>query len=239
VGTPEEGDNKNDKWITVTGNGKTKNLLKPKLEPKLHNAFAILSQPNALTIYNMSGPALQMDNDKTIIPPNPREHRRQQKIARQQHNKQTLQRLRNSDDLFLDNSITLAEDEWTSLAKNDTNNKKCAAMDTAHTKHGTPSIGFAQLGRNTAYSLGSAFNRTLKKINKNKQVRFATSNKVHKYTYNEQPIMIMYDSGADRHYISKKDQCKAGLPILRPSTQKVGVANGGTSNAKYITQLSF
>jgi hypothetical protein len=51
--------------------------------------------------------------------------------------------------------------------------------------------------------------------------------------------MITYDSGADGHYISKKDQCKAGLPILRPSTQKVGVANGGTSNMKYVTQLPF
>jgi hypothetical protein len=79
MGMPEEGENENDKWITVTGNGKTKNLLKPKLEPKLHNAFAILSQPNAPTIYNMSGPALQMDDDKTIIPPDPREHHRQQK----------------------------------------------------------------------------------------------------------------------------------------------------------------
>jgi hypothetical protein len=95
----------------VTGNGKTKNLLKPKLEPKLYNAFAILSQPNAPTIYNMSGPALQMDDDKTIIPPDPREHFRQQKIARQQHIKQMLRQLRNSDNLFLDNSITLAEDE--------------------------------------------------------------------------------------------------------------------------------
>jgi hypothetical protein len=134
-----------------------------------------------------------------------------------------------SDDLFLNNSITLAEDEWTSLAKNNTSNKKRAAIDTAHTKCGTPSIGFAQRGCNAAYSLGSAFNRALKKINKNKHVRFATSNKVHKYTCNEQPIMITYNSGADGHYISKKDQRKAGLPILRPSTQKVGVANGGTS----------
>jgi hypothetical protein len=198
----------------VTGNGKIKNLLKPKLEPKLHNAFAILSQPNAPTIYNMSGPALQMDDDKTIIPPDPREHRRQQKIAWQQHIKQMLWQLRDSDDLFLDNSITLAEDEWTSLAKSDTSNKKCAAINTAHTKRCTPSIGFAQLGRNPAYSLGSTFNRTLKKINKNKHVQFATSNKVHKYTYNEQPIMITYDSRADGHYISKKYQRKAGLPIL-------------------------
>jgi hypothetical protein len=202
----------------VTGIGKTKNLLKPKLEPKLHNAFAILSQPNAPNIYNMNGPALHMDDDKTIIPPDPREYPRQQKIARQQHIKQMLRQLRDSDDLFLNNSITLAEDKRTILAKNGTSNKKLAAIDTAHTKRGTPSIGFAQWGCNTANSLGSAFNRTLKKINKNKHVRFATSNKVHKYTYNEQPIMITYNSRADGHYISDKDQRKAGLPILRPST---------------------
>jgi hypothetical protein len=51
--------------------------------------------------------------------------------------------------------------------------------------------------------------------------------------------MLTYDSGADGHYISKHDQHKAGLPILRPSTRQVGVANGGTSNAKYVTQLPF
>jgi hypothetical protein len=51
--------------------------------------------------------------------------------------------------------------------------------------------------------------------------------------------MITYDSGANGHYISEKDQREAGLPILQPSTQKVGVANGGTSNAKYVTQLPF
>jgi hypothetical protein len=51
--------------------------------------------------------------------------------------------------------------------------------------------------------------------------------------------MLTYDSGANGHYISKHDQCKAGLPILRPSTWRVRVANGGTSNAKYVTQLPF
>jgi hypothetical protein len=163
----------------------------------LHNAFAILSQPKAPTIYNMSGPALQMDDDKTIIPPDPQEHRRQRKIAQQQHIKQTLRQLRDSDDLFLDNSITLAEDEWTSLAKDDTNNKKRLAINAAHTKCGTPSIGIAQGGRNAAYSLGSAFNRPIKKINKNKHVSFATHNEVHQYTNNEQPIMVTYNSGAD------------------------------------------
>jgi len=75
---------------------------------------------------------------------------------------------------------------------------------------------------------GLSINRTIKKINKNKHVSFAT-----------QPVMVTHDSGADRHYISEKDQRNAGLPILRPSTRKVGVTNGGTSTAKYVTQLPF
>jgi hypothetical protein len=202
---PKERENKDDKWITVTGSGKTKKLLKPKLKPTLHNAFAILSQPDDPTNYNMSGPPLQMDNNKTIIPPDPREYRRQRKIARQQHVKQTLRRLRDSDDLFLNDSITLTEDKRTSLAKANNSNKKCMAINTAHIKCGTTSIGFAQRGRNAAYSLGSAFKRTIKKINKNKHVSFATHNKLHHYINNEQPIMVTYNSGANGHYISKKD----------------------------------
>jgi hypothetical protein len=186
----KEGENEDDKWITVTGSGKTKKLLKPKLKPKLHNAFAILSQPNDPTNYNMSSPPLQMDNDKTIIPPDPREYHRQCKIVRQQHIKQTLRQLRDSDDLFLYDSITLAEDKRTSLAKANDSNKKRMAINTAHIKCGTTSIGFAQRGRNVAYGLGSAFNRMIKKINNNKHVSFATHNKVHHYINNEQPIMV-------------------------------------------------
>jgi len=205
AGKLEEEENENDKWITVTGRGKTKKLLKPKLKPILHNAFAILSQPDDPTSYNMSGPPLQMDDDKTILPPDPQEHCRQHKIAWQQHIKQTLRRLHDSDNLFLDGCITLAEDERTSLAKADKSNKKCMAINAAHSKHGTTSIGFAQCERNATYNLGSAFNRTIKKINKNKHVSFDTHNRVHQYNSNEQSIMVTYDSGADGHYISKKD----------------------------------
>jgi hypothetical protein len=32
---------------------------------------------------------------------------------------------------------------------------------------------------------------------------------------------------------------QSSLPILRPSKQQVGVANGSTSNTKYITQTPF
>ena len=110
----------------------------------------------------MSSTPLQMDNDNTIImPSDPREHSRQREKAQQQHIKQTLRRLRDSNDLFLDDSITLAEDKRTSLAKANDSNRKCMAINDAQTKRGTTSIGFAQRGRNAAYSLGSAFNRTI------------------------------------------------------------------------------
>ncbi len=47
--TLEDAENNNDKWITVTGNSKTKKNLNHKPKPKVHSAFAILSQPNAPT----------------------------------------------------------------------------------------------------------------------------------------------------------------------------------------------
>jgi hypothetical protein len=49
------------------------------------------------------------------------------------------------------------------MAKADENNKKSMAINAAHTNCGTTSIGFAQRGHNAAYSLGSAFNRTIKR----------------------------------------------------------------------------
>ncbi len=153
----EDGENNNDKWITVTGNGKTKKLLNPKPNPKVHNAFAILSQPNALTHSNAPRWTQQINNDKTIISPGPREHHRQKKIAQHQQIKQTLRRLRESDDLFLDNSITQAKDECTAIAKNDTNNAKCVAIDSAHTQRNPPTIRLTQRGQNTAYCLGFEF----------------------------------------------------------------------------------
>ena len=66
-----------------------------------------------------------------------------------------LLRLRGSDDLFLDDSITLTEDKRTSLAKANNSNRKRMAINNAHNKCGTTSVGFAQRGCNAAYSLGS------------------------------------------------------------------------------------
>jgi hypothetical protein len=182
-----------------------------------------------------------MDINRTILPPGPREHCRQQKNAWHQHIKQTLQQLCKSDDLFLNNSITHAKDKCTAIAKSNTNNNaKSVAINAAQAQCGQPTIGLAQRSCNRAYHLGSAFNWTIKKLNRNKQVSFAKQNKVHLFDATTTPnIMLTYDSGANGHYTSKQDQRKAGLLILTPSTRQVGAANGRTSNTKYVTQLTF
>ena len=51
--------------------------------------------------------------------------------------------------------------------------------------------------------------------------------------------MVTYDSGADGNYISEDDRLRAGMPILRRSTKRVGVANAGTSKGRWETELTF
>ena len=65
------------------------------------------------------------------------------------------------------------------------------------------------------------------------------TNSITKFNTADIAAMITYESGADGHYISKADQKRAGLHILRPSQKSVGVANGGISKGKYVTKLPF
>jgi hypothetical protein len=89
------------------------------------------------------------------------------------------------------------------------------AINSAHAQCDQPTIGLAQRGQNMAYHLGSAFNRTIKKLNKNTHVSFTKQNEVYLFNATSTPsIMLTYNSGANGHYISKQDQRKAGLPIL-------------------------
>ncbi len=54
------------------------------------------------------------------------------KIAWHRHIKQTLRQLRKNDNLFLDNSITHTKDECAAITKNNTNNAKPVATNSAH-----------------------------------------------------------------------------------------------------------
>jgi hypothetical protein len=181
----------NDKsdWIQV----KHKNSPKTKLTSLVnsitkHNAYGILSHsnnpiPDDETIY-IDPPLAQQDADI-------HEHFRQCKIARRQHIKQMLRLLSESENLFLDNNITQAKSEQTILANGDQTNTQRWAINSAHVKNNKPTIGLAQRGCNTAYSLGTTIGETLKKISNNKHVRFAKNKKVHLFDNAETPIMIM------------------------------------------------
>ena len=52
-------------------------------------------------------------------------------------------------------------------------------------------------------------------------------------------VYVTYDSGADGNYMSENDRKVARMPILRPSTKRVGVANGDTCKATHVTRLLF
>jgi hypothetical protein len=98
-----------------------------------------------------------MDDNKTIIPPGPQEHCRQQKKARPNtsnkhyggYAKVTICSLTTASDV---------KDKRTAIVKNDTNDAKHVAIDSVHAQHDQPIIRLAQRGQNTAYRLGSMFN---------------------------------------------------------------------------------
>ncbi len=85
----------------------------------MHNAYGILSQSNDHIPDNKT---VFVDHPPSQQDANVRKHRRQSKIARRQHIKLTLRLLSKNKNLFLDNSITQAEDERTVLAKGNQTN---------------------------------------------------------------------------------------------------------------------
>lgn len=83
-----------------------------------------------------------------------------------------------------------------------------------------------------------AITRAFKGIFQSKPtVHFAKQAEVRTFPINAATAMITYNSGADGHYISERDRQRANMPILRKSSKRVGVANGGTSTAEHVTKL--
>ena len=86
--------------------------------------------------------------------------------------------------------------------------------------------------------MGTSLRRALQQIKPhNQRVWFETGNTVTQFHTRDVAAMITFDSGADGHYISEADRKRAKLPILRPSTKRVGVANGGVSAGKYLSLI--
>jgi hypothetical protein len=102
------------------------------------------------------------------------------------------------------------------MAKEDTSNAKRADIDTAH-KFDTTDIGLTQQGRNIVHNIGLAFKWKMKNITGTKHVRFSRNTQVHIIPSRHEAaatVLVIYDLGADGHYITKTDQVQAQLPIL-------------------------
>ena len=170
--------------------------------------------------------------------PLPSDIRKQRKQQRKRHDKHILLLLDQQESAFIKCNIVQAENECTTLAKEDRSNPQRLAIDAAHqlTTNKQPSFRQRFVNGNT---MGSCFKQAVQCLQATKHVSFAPKHTVHIFDTLQPAVMITYDSGAGGHYLSKIDRQQAQLPILRPSTKQVGVANGGSSSGKHVTQLPF
>jgi hypothetical protein len=76
------------------------------------------------------------------------------------HRRQTLQRLAQQEDHFLEESITTAEDERTAMAKADKKEIRQQTIDNAHNQSkAKPTASITQRAQNTMYRICTAFKR--------------------------------------------------------------------------------
>ena len=135
----------------------------------------------------------------------------------------------------------MAEDDCTEMAKSDKSNACRVAIDTAHSKPTKMSPSLLQETKNLSRMLTAATCRLVCKITNSNQhpVTFAGQAMVAEYNTENSTVMATYDSGADGHYISENNRKTVGLPILRISAKKAGVAYGSTCKGQYVTALPF
>jgi hypothetical protein len=88
----------------------------PKVE--VHNAYVILSPTEEIPT-NEPTTAVPHANQATNVPIEDmkKEHKQSRRARIRQHRQETLRRLKESEELFFDTNITLAEDEGTVMAK--------------------------------------------------------------------------------------------------------------------------
>ena len=109
----------------------------------------------------------------------------------QRRQKQWAVKLRQlQEDDFFDDQITFAEDESTTMARNDTANAQRVAVDHAHTATIKPAASILHRGRNFGYALSTAFKRAIKFTKADdKRVQFTQKTTV--ATYNEESNAVM------------------------------------------------
>jgi len=113
------------------------------------------------------------------------------------------------------------------------------AVDAIHNMSKHEPISILQNGRNKSYALATSLRRAFHRFQQANHVNFANDDEIKYYDPINDTPLTTYNSGADGHYLNEQDRIDAGLPILRKSSKRVGVANGGTSKADNVTALPF
>ena len=175
----------NGEWTTVT-NRRNKNKLKKlvKSEINFYNAYSSLAVEDD-NVDNDHNQIPQQNNEEKPVPQNNKKQenkdntRHQRKAARRRHVKHELRKLKEQENLFLDHSITMAEDTRTENAKNDRTNKKRVSIDAAHTATAATQPSLLQQGRNLSYKMGTTFWKAIQHLQyANQHVQFKTNNKI-------------------------------------------------------------
>ena len=145
---------------------------------------------------DQAGSVHLMSSKKTLI----EKHAR--KKARQAHTRRTLRRLKEDDDLFLDQCIERVEDEKTANAKRNNNKNGNWKLVVKGYNNNKPKP--LQTARNTIYNISTTVRQAMSSSNK---VRFA-SNIATVCTYNKmnkpKVLWVTYDSGEQTIITSKK-----------------------------------
>ena len=143
-----------------------------------------------------------------------------------------------ADAALIEDYIEWAEDERTALAKLNTADPKFAAVERAHDKYRHKHSSLFHKVKNFGFDVQTKAKRIMQKwLDKRPHVRFHPTTQVRTFDINDTALTVTYDSGADGHYISERDRERAGLPILRRSTKRVGVADGSVCLGNNVTRL--
>ena len=147
---------------------------------------------------------------------------------------------KNNDDVLIDAAITIAEYERTVMAKNDITDVRQVTIDASHTAAYKNNTKILQMEEHVANTISTETRRIINNIKRDgKHVKFRRNPTIATLYNDDDATMLTYDSGADGHYLRKRDRKKLGLPILRVSAKKAGVANDSACNSKYVTKLPF
>ena len=124
-----------------------------------------------------------------------KKEKQDQKLKQRMHRRQTLQRLAQQDDHFLEENIIVAEVECTATTKASTTEVRRKTINKAHNQsNAKPTASITLLLQNTSYGIGTALKRAaMWLLTSKKQVTFGETHNNNKVEH-ANTVHLMYDS---------------------------------------------